>query len=828
MSQAVAAYGSITVVDITDVGQLSVQPTSNLPISVIYDPDQNQYNPSWSNNSPLLITPIVYYGGVELNYATNPNLQIEWQRQENDGAITSLESNQTKTATGALQVTENKFSATVSLLTYRVTARYNQPLIGKTLMAQGQITFSLIRNAGVTRRVTITGDAVFKYNTAGVLIGDSSIILTALTTNVNITEWQYENANHAWVRYPGSGITNTCVINASDSTFFNDKCAIKVVTDDSNTYDIHIITKLHDGAPGTTTISAVLSNDDQMIPFNGNPPVGDFSLAHSQITIYNGGVNVTDQWTIEQIYNQVTATPSTVIGTNDRVSVTGFTGIATSGSVIFNCTKTGETPITKTFSLTKISSGENGQSPTIYSIEPSALAVNKTIDGVYSPTTITISSYSQIGQVKSVYQGRFKILIGQTVFYQSQQNQEYGTCLINCSSLPSNTKEIVCKLYEAGGTTNQLDSQTIVITNDGETGDSAVNVILGNYADVLSCTNENKLITNQTITIPFAAYEGTRRIDCDLLNQLTPPFGTISVVDGDATRDGLITWTINAGTLIEANSVSHDPSGILNLSFIATTSKGDTVTVQEKYSWSRNSAAADGENAVLLQIFTPNSGNIFSPSVTMVTLESLLLDGSQEKTASAYQWYKFQEGKYALLIGETNSSIDVYNSTVDSYASYKLQATYNNKNYYAYYSVFDKTDPLQVTVLSSVGTQLVNGNGVGAIYVKVTRNGSEIDELKSDRFLYENPSSAVEGDYYYKLSIDNKTVTLMEYKNSEWIVSSHAYTGSYNWVWRDKDSNPITEWADGLLLPTSGKVIYIDGDMINQKIIGDVIVRFNQ
>ena len=59
-------YGSITLVDITDSGQLSVYPTSNMPLSIIYDPDQNTYTPNWSSTN-LTLTPVIYYNVREVN-----------------------------------------------------------------------------------------------------------------------------------------------------------------------------------------------------------------------------------------------------------------------------------------------------------------------------------------------------------------------------------------------------------------------------------------------------------------------------------------------------------------------------------------------------------------------------------------------------------------------------------------------------------------------------------------------------------------------------------------------------------------------------------------
>ena len=108
------------------------------------------------------------------------------------------------------------------------------------------------------------------------------------------------------------------------------------------------------------------------------------------------------------------------------------------------------------------------------------------------------------------------------------------------------------------------------------------------------------------------------------------------------------------------------------------------------------------------------------------------------------------------------------------------------------------------------------------MYVRVFRNGEEVDELKSDRFLTANPSSASTGDYYYKIDASKKTVTLMQFNGTSWAVAStDGYVGEYNWTYRDKDGSPTTTGIPA----TSGKVIYIDGSYITKKIIADVRVN---
>ena len=74
------SYGSISIIDVTDKGEFSVYPKSNLPSSVIYNPDQQgttAYTPNWATEN-LEITPSVWYAGSQVN---NSNVDFTWQRR---------------------------------------------------------------------------------------------------------------------------------------------------------------------------------------------------------------------------------------------------------------------------------------------------------------------------------------------------------------------------------------------------------------------------------------------------------------------------------------------------------------------------------------------------------------------------------------------------------------------------------------------------------------------------------------------------------------------------------------------------------------------------
>lgn len=830
---AQVTYGSITLVDLTDVGQLSVYPTSNQPLSIIYDPDQNTYTPNWSTSTTnLVLTPVIYYNNTPLTGSTT-GVTITWKRREGAGNITNLTSGETKQANGNLKVTANKFNSNSTMISYIVTVEYVEPEIQKTLTAEGQITFSLVKLASSAKTCIISGDTVFKYNTNGTLVSDSYITLTAKTNNVSIQQWQYKDADGNWTQITGSGTSETLVVNASDNTLFvNDVATIQVITNDENVYDIHCISKLRDGAPGDKAVTAVLTNENQMIPCNssGTPISGAFDGATSQIIIYNGGTDDTENWTITVAETDVTITKSTTTQTNDTVAVTGLSALT--GKVTFTCTRSGYDDIIKVFSLVKVTAGANGTTPTIYSLECDAIAINKTTPAsggtvTYTPSSIEVKGYSQTGNnARTAYAGRFKITSNSTVIYTSTANESAYTISASNIATAAANGYMVVELYKAGGTTALLDKQTIVITSDGAKGEQgiqgnagkdAINVVMGNYADVIPCTSGNKPISEFLIDIPFTGYKGTTQVACNVATPAKVLNVTAQVTQATATAVGHVKYTLPTTTDVNA------ASGTLSLSF---TCEGKTIV--HTYTWTRSTAATNGVNAKLFELYTTN-GNVFTSRESQdITIYGRLMDGSSDKTSSCtnWTWAKWQDGAYTTISGQTASSIKINNSTVEGFASYRCTCKYSNVTYTAYYSLIDKLDPIQAAAFCSLGEQIVNGQGYGAFYVIVTDTGTgkELDPLKSDRFLTAAPSNPATGDFYYHLNASQKTVTLKKYTGSAWADagSGDLPTGTYTWTFRDSSGNATT--FNGAS-SASGKVIYVDGTLVTKKIIADVKVE---
>lgn len=920
MSQAVA-YGSITVVDVTDLGQLTVQPSSNLPTSVIYDPNNNSYIPNWGSPgaqdaTPLVLTPIVYYGADQLQYSALKS--VVWSKKLDTGNVQVISSSVSESiSNGVLTVSLNPFLNTnYSMVTYIVEAKYDEPTAGIERVAQGQITFTLVKHASLLKSVSIVGDSIFKYNEAGQVEGATSISLKAnLTGGISITKWQYQDGNNWVTIVDGSNnpvTTNPYVfpllVNSQlNPAFDNNKAVIRVLTNadgsggdaSSGVYDIHTITILRDGARGDKYTNATLTNEDQMIPYSivdGAYILPDNFNTTSRIQIFRGGVDVTSQWTIQQAYEHVSASASRTTKDNDTVTVTGMTCPSGStvpyetGSVTFTCTKSsylqGQSQIIKVFSLVRVAGGSDGASPTIYSIEPDTIAVRKIVstgatNNTYIPAVVTAYAFQQTGATKSPYVGRIKIIknytkaeydaagtkptaLYSTATTASGNNSNASSLAYTMAYLDPEIKSLLFLLYEENTWDDSkiLDSQQVVVTFDGQRGEegqegeAAVNVVFGNSADVIACDKTNKVISQQIIRIPFSAYLGTEAISCNfnistaVLNFGGSPAVTIqaqatnassnpsrqAVKSGNSYTQGEIVF------VIPKNRVITNPNGSTSISFTALhpTDSNKNKTVHESYSWSRSSNGLDGQNAVFLQIFAPN-GNTFTSTINTVVLEAKLYNGNTDVTSSGTNpaWYKFNGTGYDAKADDTSdgdpTKLTINSSSVDSYASFKFSITYGGQTYDAYFSVFDKTDPIQVSVLSSVGSQLVNGAGAGALYVIVTRNGVQIDSLPTKQFFVDNarPVNPATNDLIFNVlttGTNAKSVKLLKYNGSTWAAQTDpTYTGYYKWSWRDKNGELKTTYGSstpmpGLTKSHANKVIYIDGDMVDSKIIADVQV----
>lgn len=804
------AYSSIQITDITDVKKLNSYLTSNQPNAVIYDPNQNTYSPNWSTTA-LVLTPVIFLNNDAVSL-TDSCIKISWQRQLGSNSPTSLVTGETVTD-GILTVSNNMLSSVTSgIITYICTIDYTDPDTQAKVQNKSQMSYTLIRNASELSDCTINGEGAFLYKGDGSLASSKSITISATLTNCSINQWQYKASDGTWNKYPNSTVSTSLTINATDNVFVNDMATIRCLTSISDVYDIHQIVKIRDGAAGNNTITAVLSNDSQSVPCTSNGALYSTSLTDcsTTISIYNGTQNDTSNWTI-------TATPSSgVTGTYDSKTYTyKVTGITVeSGYVEFICSRSGYSAITKRFNINKDRNGSDGNDAVIYTLSTDVAVMKLNASNVFSPSSATFSAFKRVGNAtaSSAYSGRFKI-------YETTDNSTYTLKYTSTSDevskayTPSSAsvKAIKGELYATGGTSTLLDTQILSVVTDGkdgkegQSGKDAINVVLGNSSEIIPCNEDGYAKSAKTITIPYSCYKGVTRVAGTAKVGTLPTGVTLSSnTDATASADGTIILAVASGASLSNTSLSGDITITFTVSGLTST---------HKFNWSKSLQSA---SAVLLQTYAPN-GNVLSNGTGSVVLNSILTYGNENVTSGVtYQWSKYVGTSYTNLSGKTASSLTVTGDMVDSLASFRLSATYKSKTYYSYITVIDKQDPISVECFSTLGTQIKNGVGIGAIYALAFRNGVEIDAIKTTTFSTTAPTGSSSGNYYYKLDSANKTVTLMKYDGSKWVEASSSDnpTGTYKWYRRN---------GKGEILDTStpyktGKVIYLDGTIVDGQV----------
>ena len=832
------SYGKIAITNITKVGTLMVTPTCNMPLIVVYNPDTNQYNPLWSESNKLIIKPVVLFDGQQLSYS---NYTITYKKQYGYDAEQDIQSAVGENVSnGELQVSSNRLANQSSkILTYIMYISYTEPKTKVTLETSARISFTLMDNPASVKYVSITGENVFLYNSNQQLISSESITLTAHLTNVSMSKWQYKNSTGQFVDYPGATHTsNTLTIKETDNVFTNDSTTIKVCTSDAETYDVISIYKIRDGASGGSSVSVVLSNDSHLIPCDSSNVPLDYVGAETKLWIYQGTTEVTDQFDIV-----VTASDTGILWNKSEADQTyAITSITNnslnSGYLTFTCTGkaetdfTGKTLITK-FTLTKVKAGVDGSPAQTFQLKPDTYVMNRNSSGALNPDSVVFSLTKRIGGARPTNYGCwFKISESNEIAESSSDEsftqiypegnsqtgiEEYAHKLLS-SKISSTAKTLKCEAYETGSfdEANLIDSQLVVINKDGdkgengEDGEGGLSVVIGNESELIACNSDNTVAEKQTITIPFRVYKGIERVQASATIPASLPSGMTNkgITNSSATSDGVITIEVAAGATLD-----NKMNGEIDINFTVT--GVESTGIVKKFSWSKNSKANDGQNAVLFQIYPKNGSDTFINSQGTIILVSQMYDGASIVTPSSsnYIWKKFDGGTYNVIEDENGSELTVTPDMVNTMAAFSCTVTHNTKEYTAYFSVFDRTDPYQVDCFSSIGTQLVNaGDKAGAIFTKVTRNGVEDDALKSHVFSETYPDSPSNGDYFYLITkrqgLTNGTVKLMKYNGTSWtdVTTSEAPKLQYNYYRLDEDDvlvNMEEPWK-------TGKVIYFD------------------
>lgn len=806
----IQAFSSVTITDLSDAGQVSLYLTSNQPNSVIFDPNQNTYTPDWGKSN-LVITPVISYNGENVAL-TAPGLTVSFQRQEGSGTPVGLTAGETVSG-NKLTVSANKLASVSSkLLTYICNITYKDPEVGVPLTTRETLTYSLISNATNTKDAFISGESTFLYDTNRNLVGNNTITLTANLTNVSVSQWQYKKPDGSFVAFPTTNnpsISDTTlkVLATEANIWLNNKNAvIKLVTSDSSVYDLHEIYKIYDGAAGTDTVSAILSNENHLVPVDSRGNVKSWVGAETSITVYEGGEDVTSKWNIAVTYGAgLTATYDPVTHIMKPSALTTDASYAE-----FKCTRSNYASIIKRYTITKQYAGSDGADAVVYQLDSNVLAINLDKNKVFNPANITLTAYRKVGSsgTKTNYNGRF-IIEESTNGTTFTPKYTSGTDEYTKTYTPSanNVTAIKCSLYQAGATTVLLDSQTIVVVKDGgdgtdgRPGTNGVSVVVTNSSEVIPCNTSGNASVAKDIAIPFYGFSGITRVPVTCTVGTLPSGVTVkNNTAGTSNAGGLLTLAVAAGATFGNSSLM---TGDITLTFVC-----QGVSIEHKFTWTKSKQAANGQNAILFQLYSPDGGSIINGTGS-TTINTMMMSGATPVIPTAFVWSKFESGKYTTIPGQTENSLVVSASMVDGTSWFKCTATYGGHNYDAYWTVVDQSDPVQAYTYKTIG-QFKNGQGEGAIYTRVYRNGEELDPIKSLVFSTTAPVGASSGDFYYHLDKSAKTCTLKKYNGSAWADAAEKDTLKYEYYRINSKGVELDTTAPY----KTDRCIYIDPDII--------------
>lgn len=168
----------------------------------------------------------------------------------------------------------------------------------------------------------------------------------------------------------------------------------------------YTITKAKQGIQGASSIHGVLSNEAHTLPATSDGTVTSFIGATTTLTIYNGTLDDSANWTYSAIKNNVTCSE---VATSRTQTVTAMS--ADTGYIDITASRTGYSSITKRFTLSKSKAGSAGDpgsaGPTITITSDRAATFTATDDSFDASQSNIIFSAVVTGLTNPTYSWSF-------------------------------------------------------------------------------------------------------------------------------------------------------------------------------------------------------------------------------------------------------------------------------------------------------------------------------------------------------------------------------------------------------------------------------------
>ena len=903
------SYGTITITDTTDLGQLSVYLTGSTVRQQIYDAGVNPpatvtYYPNWTVNDPLIITPHVYYNG-ESYPTSSTKWEIHWSKVENGSSYNTLPStgqpesypSDGKSLQRPVNLTTNSagvtYTATITF--YPITGDRNTTITGVatldlTIANNGEKGADGQPGTPAKTLQLIGSGSHFSYNYQNTAIGTTSINLTVeKSSTVSGVHWYCDNVLIEENNAPYTALSlqiTTSNINTYSSNYETNKSAqFKIVEIDSSgnevvngLTDYFTIYKLQEAAPGSSTFSAYLDNDQETVnEYNGTI---DFTNATTIFHLDKGGQNnliANSGWTISitdsgnVTYQTGKSTFNTLpSGNNNEITrVTAMTGNTAWIQFTAQNTNSSIANQVKRFTIQK------NPSLISHALQLSSVVANRDTtaapNGNYTPSQIIVDAIVRTGGGADDY--HVANTIEAVIYYK---DGSYSSTLYNSNAAltltladkaaSGNTPASAIDYIDTTLKYNSevVDVQKIVISYDGENGEdgsdgtSPWNFMIGNQFDGISTDFDYKTSQAFTIKIPVEAMHGiesktiyrggstypTLNNAPTIFSTVTPKYylGNTEVVGNGAIDN--VRYQINANTNISATG-----SITLELEY------ADNETLSQTYTYK-----AQPEALKPIRVFLqPSPNDTFENQEGTITVTPSVMSGTSSIASSAWgsPTWKVFDGTWKTIAQYGDSDITVANNilsvkgtSVNGFLGFSFTVTITKggvtETYTEYINLKDIDDPLQVYLHSTVGEQIVNGQGEGVLYARVIRRGDDEDKdvIVPDNLLAVGKtaptSSTASGKtgYFYIVQSGNPAAPTGEIRyywresgSGNWSGPRSTQAYHYTWTFRDSDNAPYVASAQDTPVPITyamtndTQFVYIDASTINNKITAIVKVE---
>ena len=732
----------------------------------------------------------------------------------------------------------------------------------------------------------------FSYTWDGTSIGSSSITLTAeKSSTIGGVHWYCDNVlieqNNSAYTGLSLNITTSNIGTYSPNFHTNKSAQFKIVeTNSSGTevsgglVDYFSIYKLQDAQPGGSAYSAYLDNDQEVvneyngvIDFNNATTIFHLDKSGQNNLVANSGwtISVSDSGNITYTTGQSSFNGLPAGNYNEVTGVTAMTGNTAWIKFTAQNTNGNISDLIKIFTIQK--------NPNLisHSLRLDSVVSNRDVKTfAYEPAQISADAIVRTGGGTDSY--RVANAITATVTYSDNstavtRNTANNVCTINLSDKVSGSnrykiKGITVTLTYDG---NIVDTQTIAITSngidgeDGDDGTSPWSFILSNQFDAISTDFSNKASENFTIRLPIAAAEGATIKSINLGGSTYPTISAprfLSSIDpvyylGDTVKaSGVVDnvrYTIPANTNI-------GETGLITLTL--TYDSGKVLT--QTYTYKAQPEALKPIRVML----EASPTDTFENQEGTITVTPIVLSGTDQITTgldypTGGPWKVYVDGTWKTIsaaaisgisVNSTTKVLTVSGSAVNGYLGFSYTVLVSKggivETHTEYINLKDIDDPLQVAVHSTVGEQIVNGQGIGVIYARVIRRGDQedFDTVVPDNLLAVGttiPANASgltgkTGYCYVVLGSNNVPTGEVRYywresSSSSWSGprgdSNNPYKYTYSWTFRNSVNEAYnvsdTNIPNALkyAMNNNQQFVYVDASVVNNKITAIVKVE---